>query len=272
MENSFVDKVYKTVDYKVEKVDNNLFNYAIRAIAAGMFLTLIYTFVTQLSSDFIAGDASLGVPIAKLLMSYLFGIGLVFIIFMGAELFTSNTMYLTIGVTHKKTTAKKWIKVLVICWVFNFVGAALGAFLLVKTGLFHSGGELLNPYLYELAAKKSTLPLDQIFFRAILANWVVCVVVYIAGVAKDDIGKMFIVPLGLMPFVYLGFEHSIANFGVFLMTWFTPGGVDASYHGELFNTIGAFKNLGVATLGNIIGGAVLVGCYFAFLHRKKINK
>lgn len=274
MEKGFLEKSYKAVDYKVEKVDKNLVNYAIRAMAAGMFLTLVYTFCTQIISDFQATGAPLGGPLAKILMAYLFGIALIFIVFLGAELFTSNTMYMTIGVAHKKTKLIKWIKVLVICWIFNFIGAALCALIMVQTGLFDAVDKVFpDSALYSLAAKKATLPGSQVFFRAILANWVVCVVVYVAGVVKEDVAKLIAIPLGLVPFVYLGFEHSIANFGVFLMTWFTPGAAaSAEYHGMAFTTAGAFNNLFFATAGNIVGGALLVGGYFAFLHRDKIDK
>lgn len=270
MEQSFIEKVYKSVFAKNEKLENNFFNYAVRSMAAGMFLTLIYTFCMQLTSDFNATDVA---PLGKILMSYLFGIGLVFIIYFGAELFTSNTMYFSIGSAHSKISIFKSIKVLVICWIFNFVGAALLAFILAKTGLFDAyEGKFPNEALYSLAAKKATLPASQIFFRGILANWIVCVVVYIQSVVKEDVAKLFIVPLGLVPFVYLGFEHSIANFGVFLMTWFTPGAASqAVYHGLHFTTSGAFFNLLMATLGNLVGGGLLVGGYFAFLNRNRVK-
>lgn len=272
MEKAFIEKSCKAVEYKVNKVDNNWVNYAIRAMAAGMFLTLVYTFCTQILSDFDAAGGGLGAPVAKVLMAYFFGIALIFIIYFGAELFTSNTMYMTIGVAKKKTTVAKWFKVLIFCWVFNFIGAAFCSFLLVQTGLFNAAadGTFPNEALYNLAAKKATAPSMQILFRGILANWVVCVVVYIAGIVKEDTAKLLIVPLGLVPFVYLGFEHSIANFGVFFMTWFTPGAAAfGTYHDMAFTTMGAFRNLLFATGGNIIGGALLVGGYFAFLHRDK---
>lgn len=269
MEQGFLEKVYKSVDSKLHKLDYKTTNYALRAMAAGMFLALAYTFCMQLTSDFNATEIA---PVGKILMSYLFGIGLIFIIYFGAELFTSNAMYFSVGLAHKKITVWQMVKILSACWIFNFIGAAFCSFLLVATGLFNEvDGKFPNDAIYTLAAKKATLPIDQIFFRAILANWVVNVVIFIQAVVKDDTAKLLIVPLGLVPFVYLGFEHSIANFGVFFMTWFTPGAAEAaSYHGEAFTTLGAFKNLAVATIGNIVGGGVLVGGYFAYLNRSSI--
>lgn len=274
MEKKFIEKMYDTVPAKLDKLENNLANYIMRAMLAGMFLTLIYTFVTQLNSDYINSGADLGGAFGKTLMAYLFGIGLLFIVYMGAELFTSNTMYMSIGLTHKKIKPLKVVKLLTICWVANLLGAALCAFLLVQTGLFNAvDGHFSNTYLLELAAKKTTLSGSEVFFRAILANWVVNVVVFCAAVMKDDAAKVLIFPLGLMPFVYLGFEHSIANFGVFLMTIFTPDAyANAVYHGHHIAAMGIANNLFFATIGNIVGGAVLVGGYLGLSHLKMINE
>lgn len=271
MEQKFIDKVNSNVDYKVDKVNNKFMNYAVRSLAAGMFLTLAYTFCMQVVSDFNGTSIE---PLGKFFMSYLFGIGLIFIIYFGAELFTSNAMYFSIGLSKRKVNLKHTLKVLVICWIFNFIGAFIAAELLVQTGLFNAyDGHFPNDALYSLAAKKANLPAKEVFFRGILANWVVNIVVFIQAISKEDVARFFIIPLGLMPFVYLGFEHSIANFGIFLMTWLTPGAAESAvYHGDLFTTAGAFHDLLYATLGNIVGGGLLVGGYFAFLTRKKIKK
>ncbi|MDL2212084.1 formate/nitrite transporter family protein [Erysipelotrichaceae bacterium OttesenSCG-928-M19] len=272
MEQGFLEKVYDSVAKKEKMLNGNFLNYLVRAMAAGVFLTLIYTFCMQIVSDFNQTEVA---PLGKMLMSYLFGIGLIFIIYFGAELFTSNAMYFSLGAGHRKTTILRSTKLLVACWVCNFIGAALCAFILVQTGLFNAlaDGSYPNDALYSLAAKKANLPWNEIFFRGIMANFVVNIVIFIQAVVKDDVAKLLIVPLGLVPFVYLGFEHSIANFGVFLMTWFTPGAAEAAmYNDAAFTTLGAFNNLLWATLGNLVGGGLLVGGYFGFLHRDKIKK
>ncbi|MDR1782037.1 MAG: formate/nitrite transporter family protein [Bacilli bacterium] len=271
MENKFIDKVYDSVASKTTLLDRKMFDYLLRSIFAGIFLCLIYTFCMQLVSDF----NGTSVPaLGKMLMSYLFGIGLVFIVYFGAELFTSNAMYFSVGSSHKQVTIKKSIKLLITCWIGNFIGAGIMAAILVGTGLFNiSNGVFPNPALYELAAKKASLPWDQVLCRGILANFVVNVVIYIQSVVKEDVSRLLIIPLGLVPFVYLGFEHSIANFGIFFMTWFTPeAAAQAVYHGHHFTTLGAFHNLLFATLGNLIGGGLMVGGYFAYLNRKRIKE
>jgi len=266
MEIIFIEKVYQTVEKKQNMINKKFINYAIRAIMAGIFLTIIYTFCTQILTDF-RGDLF---PLGKMLMSYLFGIGLIFIIYFGAELFTSNVMYFTIGVTHRKLKISTLLKIWSACWFFNLIGAAIAASVLAQTGLFDViGGVCANSEMLTLAAKKTLLPSNEIFFRGILANFIVNVVIFLALTVKDDISKLIIVPLGLVPFVYLGFEHSIANMGLFMMTWLLPNATEfASYNGQAFTSIGALNNLFWSTLGNIVGGAIGVGCYFAYLNKR----
>jgi nitrite transporter NirC len=267
MEIAFIEKVYQTVEKKQNMIDKKFINYAIRAIMAGVFLTIIYSFCTQILTDF--GNTPVA-PFGKLLMSYLFGIGLIFILYFGAELFTSNVMYFTIGISHGKLKIPTLLKIWANCWTFNLIGAALAALVLAQTGLFNViGGISANSEMLILAAKKTVLPWNEIFFRGILANFIVNVVIFLALTVKDDVSKLLIVPLGLVPFVYLGFEHSIANMGLFMVTWLTPGAVEASaYNGMPFTNIGALNNLLWSTLGNIVGGAVGVGCYFAYLNKR----
>lgn len=271
MEAAFIKKVYKSIEYKRQKLDNKFINYFLRAAAAGMLLTLTYAFVGQLTHDYVSSGSSLGLALGKTLTAYLFGIGLIFIIYLGAELFTSNAMYFAIGLYHKRVKSTKAVKVLTYCWIFNLIGSVFCAFLLAQTGLF-TQPEGQSHYLFELAAKKSNLPVMQVLFRGILANWVVNIVVYTASVVKDDVAKLLVIPFGLMPFVYLGFEHSIANFGVFLLTIFTPGGLEAAvYHGHAFTYMGMINNLLFATIGNLIGGGILVAGYLAYLNRNENN-
>jgi nitrite transporter NirC len=267
MENAFIEKVYQTIENKQSMINKKFIDYAIRAVIAGVFLTIIYSFCTQVLTDF---SGTILAPFGKLLMSYLFGIGLIFILYFGAELFTSNVMYFTVGIAHGKLKTPTLLKIWGACWLFNLVGAVIAALVLVQTGLFNVVGDSCpNSEMFVLAAKKTVLPWNEVLFRGILANFIVNVVIFLAITVKDDVSKLLIVPLGLVPFVYLGFEHSIANMGLFMMTWLTPGATEAAvYNGMPFTTIGATVNLFWSTLGNIIGGAVGVGLYFAYLNRK----
>jgi len=93
--------------------------------------------------------------------------------------------------------------------------------------------------------------------KGILANWIVCLAVRTALRCKEEVAKILILILIVFMFVYLGFEHSIANMGTFSM---------AIAGGGTVTTTEALHNLLYSTLGNIVGGVVLVGLPFTYLN------
>lgn len=64
-----------------------------------------------------------------------------------------------------------------------------------------------------------------------------------------------------MTFVVLGFEHSVAN--MFYIPTAIFYGSDVQWSSFLLD------NLLPATLGNIVGGAGLVGCLYAYLYHQR---
>eukprot|EP00768_Dysnectes_brevis_P003275 gnl/Dysnectes_brevis/2352_a2776_849.p3 GENE.gnl/Dysnectes_brevis/2352_a2776_849~~gnl/Dysnectes_brevis/2352_a2776_849.p3 ORF type:complete len:173 (-),score=66.52 gnl/Dysnectes_brevis/2352_a2776_849:1408-1926(-) len=89
--------------------------------------------------------------------------------------------------------------------------------------------------------------------RSIGANWLVCMVVFIALATPTLIGKVVIVWWLIACFAISGFEHSIANMFFIALTLFAQEGPQLTLRA-------AAKNLLVVTFGNIIGGSVIVGC------------
>ena len=70
--------------------------------------------------------------------------------------------------------------------------------------------------------------------------------------AKSDAGKLIMVFWCLLAFFATGFEHSVANMTLLTLSLLNPAGNAAITVG------GWFFNLGVVTLGNMIGGILLV--------------
>ena len=96
-----------------------------------------------------------------------------------------------------------------------------------------------------------------IFFKGILANWIVCLAVRIALRCEEEVAKILVLILIVFIFVYLGFEHSIANMGTFAMAMLGGGTL----------TVGeALHNLFYCTAGNVVGGVLLVGLPFTYLN------
>lgn len=76
-------------------------------------------------------------------------------------------------------------------------------------------------------------------------------VVWSAFAAKDVTGKILAIWFPVMAFVAMGFEHSVAN--MFFMPAAIFYGADVTWMQFLVT------NLIPATLGNIVGGALLTG-------------
>ena len=114
--------------------------------------------------------------------------------------------------------------------------------------------------LFDGAVHKAQQAGSVIFFKGILANWIVCLAVRVALRCKEEIAKILVLILIVFIFVYLGFEHSIANMGTFSMAILGRGTL----------TIGdALHNLLYSTVGNLVGGVLLVGLPFTYLNPRE---
>lgn len=226
--------------------------YLLRAVGAGMGLTLVVFVFWILKQNL--RDISVGAVIA----SGFFGVGLMIIVFTNTELFTSNNMYLTVSSREGRTSWTQAVSLWISCYFGNLAGAILVALLLVGAG---SIGQLSPDHaLFDGALHKAQQPGSEIFFKGILANWIVCLAVRIALRCKEEIAKILVLVLIVFIFVYLGFEHSIANMGTFSMAILGGGSV----------TVGeALHNLLFSTAGNVIGGVLLVGLPFTYLNPRE---
>lgn len=206
---------------------------------------------------------TLGVGIQKLLFAGVFPVGLMLVVIAGSELFTGNCLLPPIaffaGEAKMGGVLKNWI------WVYigNFLGSVFVALCFTHfTGLF--GAEPWHSYIIKIAESKVALGPWKIFWRAVGCNWLVTLAVWISIAADDIIGKIFAIWFPIMAFVALGFEHSVANM------FFIPAGMFAGAN----VTVGQFLigNLLWATLGNIVGGVILVAGVYYYLYLKGAKK
>lgn len=186
-----------------------------------------------------------------------FPIGLILVVFLGAELFTGNNALLLTAMLSKKMNAGTVLANWALVWVGNFIGTLLFiALFIVIGGAFNS-----EPYcsaIRNVALAKTSLPWLTVFVRGIGANWLVCLAVWLALTSNSASGKIAGCWFPVMAFVALGFEHAIANM------FFIPAGIAVGADISLSTMI--FSNLIPATLGNIVGGALFVGAPAFFLH------
>jgi len=249
LDRTYVEKAADSGFHKFFLLQNDPWRYLTRSVLAGMYLTIVL--FTYWSLTYNLHDVSFG----KVIASAFFGVGLTIIVFTNAELFTSNNMYLAVSSAEGRTSWGQTTFLWVACYLGNFVGALIVAMLLYGAGAL---ADLpLDHALYTGAVHKVHQTGLVIFCKGILANWVVCLAVRLALRCKDDIAKIIILILVVFIFLYLGFEHSIANMGTFAMSLLGNGTVTM---GEIMH------NMLYATLGNIVGGVLLVGLPFAYIN------
>ena len=193
----------------------------------------------------------------KLLSGAAFPIGLILVVVLGAELFTGNNAMLMPSWLMKRCSAWDIIVNWTLVYLGNFVGALLFVYMLVYlTGLLSP--EPYHSSIIAVAQAKVSLPWLTAFLRGIGANWCVCLAIWLALSAKSSGAKMFGCWLPVMAFVVLGYEHSVANMFFIPAAMLEGAGITVSQM--------IVDNLIPVTLGNIIGGALFVGCVHAYLY------
>lgn len=196
----------------------------------------------------------------RLLSGAMFPIGLILVVVLGAELFTGNNALLVPGFLKGKFGAGAVLKNWAIVYAGNFVGAVAFAWLMV----YSVGLTATDPWhsaIRSIASAKVSMPWLTVFVKGIGANWCVCLAVWLALSGRSLIEKMAGCWLPVMAFVALGYEHCIANM------FFIPAGMFEGASVGVWEFV--VRNLVPSTLGNIVGGAVFVGCVHAMLHLRK---
>jgi nitrite transporter NirC len=228
----------------------SLVSHLVRSALAGMYvgaaIVLIFT---------VGGSLSKEAPgTVRLLMGVCFGGALTMVVFAGSELFTGSNLVLTLGVLSKKASAGDLVSNWIWTWIGNLLGSVLLAVLVVRAGVLDA--EPVRGFILGLVEKKMNLPPEQLFWRAVLANWLVCLGVWMAARVKSETARILLIWWCMFTFITSGFEHSIANMCGLMLGLLLP-------HGEAITWTGYGYNLGLATLGNVIGGAVFVaGVYW----------
>lgn len=238
-------------------------------ILAGGFISLGALFSTMVSSD-----PSLPFPIARLLAGMTFALGLFLVVVAGAELFTGNNL-LVMAWAGGRVSSGELVKNWVIIFAANFIGAvglALVVFLANHAAL-NNGAVGLNAV--KIAEAKAALPFTEALFKGVLCNILVCLGVWVAMAGRSVIDKAIAVTFPISAFVALGFEHSIANmyfipFGILLTTFnaLDVSGISAAH----VNWMGFINNIVPVTIGNILGGSVMVGLFYHIIYRRGVAK
>lgn len=247
-----MEQVIEIALKKKKILNDSLLKYLLRAALSGVYIG----FGIMLSFRLGEGFFDIKSPIASLMTSVFFGIALILIIYGGSELFTGNTMIFTMSTLKKATSWKDTFQNWLACYTGNLIGAIFFAIIVMFSGLLSSMDN--SQLLMTVASSKMDAPFTELFFRAILCNWVVCLAVWLPMHVKGDGAKMTVMMLLVFAFVASGFEHSVANMVTFAVALAIP-------HPDTVTLLGAIHNLLPVTLGNILGGGLFVGGLYVFL-------
>ncbi len=237
------------------------------AILAGAFIALGAAFATTVSAG-TAGAIPYGV--VRLLAGLAFSLGLILVIVGGAELFTGNNL-LAMAWASGRISTRSVVRNWVVVYAGNLVGAVGTAALVVASGQYAFGhGSVGEVALATAAAKVGYAPF-QAFVLGILCNGLVCLAVWLTYSARTTTDRILAIIPPIAAFVAMGFEHSVANMyfipaGLFIRAfgsdafWASIDAAPADY--APVDVAGLVGNLVPVTIGNIVGGTILVGAIY----------
>ncbi|OCQ51931.1 putative formate transporter 1 [Photorhabdus australis subsp. thailandensis] len=249
----------------------------ISAITAGFFISIAFVFYITATT----GTESVPYGLAKLVGGICFSLGLMLVVVCGADLFTSTVLTIVSKATGRITWRqmfKNWLNV----YFGNLIGALFFVIIIWFAGQYRVANGLWGLNVLQTADHKVHHTFIEAVFLGMLANLMVCLAVWMSYAGRSLIDKIFamILPVGM--FVASGFEHSIAN--MFLI----PLGIVIKNFApsEFWNNVGAtpeqFSQLTVShfitnnlipvTIGNIIGGTVLVGLTYWLIYLRSEQK
>ena len=263
-------------DVGVKKAKLNQWTIFGLAILGGSFVALGGLFATVTISG---GTGHLPYGVMRLLMGATFSLGLMLVVIAGAQLFTSDALMVMAWASGRLKTGRM-LRVWTTVWLGNFVGALGVAGLAFLSGQYTFGhGEVGASVLY-LAAAKSTLAPDKAFFLGILCNVLVCLAAWVAMAARSITDKILAMFFPVAAFVAAGFEHCVANMyfipsGLFIQ-WWAPESFweELASHGGVRPEIPLDQfaiNMAAVTLGNWVGGALLVGAVYWLIFRRGVH-
>jgi formate/nitrite transporter len=254
------------------------------AVLAGAFISFGAIFATTVSSGNIVGTigpdgakftASLPYGIMRLVTGVVFSVGLILVVVGGAELFTGNNLIVIAwasGRVRTRDVLANWL----IAFAGNSLGAGLTAVLMFFTTQYTFGGGGVGLTALSIAKAKVELGVVPAFALGVMCNTLVCLAVWMCYSARTTAGRIITIVPPIAAFVAAGFEHSIAN--VYFLTiallikdwapdtfWQAINRSPADF-GSLTWTSAGFENLLPVTLGNIIGGSVMVAAVYWFIY------
>ena len=184
---------------------------------------------------------------AKLLGAFTFSAALILVVLIGGELFTGTHFVLGISLYERRAGFSEALKLWAVCFLGNFAGILILAAIVAGSG---ASKDLMEEYLAATVPGRLNCSASALVFKGMMCNFMVCTGVYGGMKLKSEAGKCLAIIPVITTFVLSGFEHSVANMATFSLYAFLVPDADV---------MGCVWNMAWVTLGNILGGAVLLG-------------
>jgi len=261
----------KAEEVGVKKANLPWHQTLVLSVLAGAFIALGALF----STTTVAGAAALPYGVARLLAGLTFCLGLILVVLAGAELFTGNNL-IVMAYLNRKLTAPRVLRNWALVYVGNLVGAVATAALVYLSGQYGFGGGSVGLAALAIGTAKCSLGAIPAFFLGVLCNALVCLAVWLTMGARTAGDKLLVILFPIAAFVAAGFEHSVANMYFLPLALFiksdgaflAAAGKTAADFGALTWAQAVLGNLLPVTLGNIVGGAGLVGAVYGFVYSR----
>lgn len=247
------------------------------AVLAGAFIAMGAIFSTTATT----GGSAMPFGVTKVFGGLTFSLGLVLVVVAGAELFTGNNLIIMAWASHKVTTARlmrNWA----IVYLGNFVGSILTAYMMYLSKQYAMGNGAIGLNALTIANTKTGLDFAQAVILGIFCNALVCLAVWLCMSARSTADRIQAIILPITAFVAAGFEHSIANMYFIPVGLFIKAGANESFWTAIGKSTTDFPNLTwgnfflanllPVTIGNIIGGAVMVGLVYWSIYLLTIKR
>ncbi|RBP70062.1 hydrosulfide channel (FNT family) [Alkalibaculum bacchi] len=248
--------VSKAAKAKVSFMKGNLLGYFIASMLGGAYVGFGVLLIHSI------GGMLQGGPYTKIIMGVSFSIALSLVVIAGAELFTGNNFVIGTGALMGTVSWKDTIKVWIVCYLGNWAGSIVLAILSWGAGI--STGPI-GEFVAAMSATKMSIPLISLLLKGVLCNILVCLAIWSSTRCKSESGKLIMIFLCLFAFITSGFEHSIANMTLLTIGLLAPHGTAISLGGYLYN-------IGVVTIGNMIGGILFLAIPYYIIAGKKVGK
>lgn len=271
MDSLMPDKMAKQAENAgIKKANRSFLKTFVLAILAGAFISFGAIFATTITAE-----PTLSPGFTKLMGGLAFSLGLILVIVGGAELFTGNNI-IVMSWANKRIKTTQVLRNWSIVFVGNFIGAISMAILMFYSLQYSSGNGSVGAKALSIGEAKCSLGFTQAIILGILCNILVCLAVWLCYSAKTTSGKILAILFPITAFVAAGFEHSIANMYFIPKALLIKSSANEAFWASINSSPEMYENLTwgnfivnniiPVTIGNIIGGAVMVGFVYWFVY------